>query len=277
MSSANATAGRAELASSSELELLDEANFTVYRESTVRTGGRVIEHDGLTLVIGTHPSSVIVNTILRSGPVSDPKAALEFAHGTYASIGHGVSLMTSRHADGPLAKAAANASWTPVFELIGMILDQPISAGSEPAVAIVSEVDSVGDLAAIRTIEVAGFADNEDERSMIESLFADSRLLNGPNTTTCVATVEIPGNGREAVAAAIVDLAGAGLITWVATLPDHRRRGFGGLVTRAAANRGFELGASAIVLQASPMGLPVYRRLGFRTIGTYTIWAPPAG
>jgi hypothetical protein len=38
--------------------------------------------------------------------------------------------MTSRHADGPLAKAAANASWTPVFELIGMILDQPISAPS---------------------------------------------------------------------------------------------------------------------------------------------------
>lgn len=130
MSSVNATAGRAEAASSSELELLDEANFTVYRESTVRTGGRVIEHDGLTLVIGTHPSSVIVNTILRSGPVSDPKAALEFAYGTYASIGHGVSLMTSRHADGPLAKAAANASWTPVFELIGMILDQPISAPS---------------------------------------------------------------------------------------------------------------------------------------------------
>ncbi|HZL32824.1 MAG TPA: hypothetical protein VFC81_02470 [Verrucomicrobiae bacterium] len=83
----NATAGRAELASSSELELLDEANVPVYRESTVRTGGRVIEHDGLTLVIGTHP-------------------------------------------DGPLAKAAANASWTPVFELIGMILDQPIPAPS---------------------------------------------------------------------------------------------------------------------------------------------------
>jgi hypothetical protein len=90
MSSVNATAGRAELASSSELELLDQANFTVYRESTVRTGGRVIEHDGLTLVIGTHP-------------------------------------------DGPLAKAAASASWTPVFELIGMILDQPISAPSPGA------------------------------------------------------------------------------------------------------------------------------------------------
>jgi hypothetical protein len=83
MSSVNATAGRAEVASSSELELLDEANFTVYRESTVRTGGRVIEHDGLTPVIDTHPSSVIVNTILRSGPVSDPEAALEFAYGTY--------------------------------------------------------------------------------------------------------------------------------------------------------------------------------------------------
>ena len=34
----------------------------------------------------------------------------------------------------------------------------------------------------------------------------------------------------------------------------------------AAINAGFDLGADVIALQASPMGLPVYQKLGFRTI-----------
>lgn len=41
--------------------------------------------------------------------------------------------MIGTHPDGPLAKAPASASWTPVFELIGMILDQPISAQARGA------------------------------------------------------------------------------------------------------------------------------------------------
>jgi hypothetical protein len=52
----------------SELELLDEANFALYRGITLRSGGRVVEHDGLTLVIGLHSSPVVVNSIFRSRP-----------------------------------------------------------------------------------------------------------------------------------------------------------------------------------------------------------------
>ena len=56
------------MTSISELELLDEANFALYRGMTLRSGGRVVEHDGLTLVIGLHSSPVVVNSIFRSRP-----------------------------------------------------------------------------------------------------------------------------------------------------------------------------------------------------------------
>ncbi len=64
-----------------------------------------------------------------------------------------------------------------------------------------------------------------------------------------------------------------GGVYWVGTVPDHGRRGLGDLVTRTVTRRGFELGARFITLQASAMGEPIYRRMGFRERFRYTTWA----
>ena len=93
-------------------------------------------------------------------------------------------------------------------------------------------------------------------------------MLDWPGTAAFLASVDGSEGVQAAVATATVDIAPAALITWVATRPNYRRRGLGGLVTAAAANRGFEMGASAVVLQASPLGLPVYGRLGFRALNS---------
>jgi GNAT superfamily N-acetyltransferase len=55
----------------------------------------------------------------------------------------------------------------------------------------------------------------------------------------------------------------------VAVLPDARRRGYGEALTWAATSYRPDLPAT---LQASSMGLPVYERMGYRTIGTFDIW-----
>jgi GNAT superfamily N-acetyltransferase len=264
-----------------ELEMLDAANYALYRSLAERSGGRVVEHDGLTLVIGRHPSAVIVNTIFRTGRVSDPAAALAFALSQYASIGHGVSLLTTSHADAAIAQAAQDAGWTQLFDLIGMVLDGPIAPGSEPADSVVFDMDPTLDLATFRRIELSGFADSQDEAEMIEDLFADSTILVPADTATYLAGQAGAPRSAAAAAAMVVNLpVGSdqiGVIAWVATEPDRRRHGYGGLATQAASNRSFEMGAKAVVLQASPMGLPVYRRLGYRELSAYTIWAPPEG
>jgi ribosomal protein S18 acetylase RimI-like enzyme len=61
----------------------------------------------------------------------------------------------------------------------------------------------------------------------------------------------------------------------VATLPEHRRRGYGAALTARAARDGFAHGAGLAYLHASPLGSTVYGRLGFRHVEDYVVQARP--
>jgi predicted GNAT family acetyltransferase len=61
----------------------------------------------------------------------------------------------------------------------------------------------------------------------------------------------------------------------VATPPEHRGRGYGAALTAEAARQGFAAGAELAWLQASAMGVPVYRRLGFREVEDYLLLTRP--
>ena len=69
-------------------------------------------------------------------------------------------------------------------------------------------------------------------------------------------------------------------VYWVGTAPGARGRGLAELCTRAAGNAGFDLGARVAALQASVMGEPVYRRMGYVEVTRYPSFvrmdAPPA-
>jgi hypothetical protein len=52
-------------------------------------------------------------------------------------------------------------------------------------------------------------------------------------------------------------------VYWVGSLEAARGRGIAEAVTRHVTNLGFDLGAADVQLQASPMGEPIYRRMGY--------------
>jgi GNAT superfamily N-acetyltransferase len=65
-------------------------------------------------------------------------------------------------------------------------------------------------------------------------------------------------------------------IYWVGSLERYRRRGFGAAVTAHAVNAGLAAGCRSATLQASKLGEPVYRGLGFTTVRQYLRFDFPA-
>lgn len=58
----------------------------------------------------------------------------------------------------------------------------------------------------------------------------------------------------------------------VATLPAHRRHGYGAAITRRAVRDGLDRGARWAWLQSSPDGYRIYEKLGFRTLESWECW-----
>jgi GNAT superfamily N-acetyltransferase len=75
--------------------------------------------------------------------------------------------------------------------------------------------------------------------------------------------------GTPVATASVTVAHGVGLVEFVATMPGARGRGFGAMVTQAAALADPTVPA---VLIASDPGRPVYERLGFVAVNRWTLW-----
>ena len=82
--------------------------------------------------------------------------------------------------------------------------------------------------------------------------------------------------GELAGTAALYDRHGVAGIYIVTTPPAQRRRGIGTAMTAAALLAGRDRGLRTGILQATPDGEPVYRRMGFTTVGEYRLMQLPA-
>lgn len=101
-----------------------------------------------------------------------------------------------------------------------------------------------------------------------EYLSLPQRVLDAPHVVVVVA---YDGDDPVAGAMTILSHAIAG-IYWVGTVERARRSGLGGAVTAAVTNTAFSRGARLVTLQASVMGEPVYRSMGYRPLYLYQDW-----
>ena len=128
-----------------------------------------------------------------------------------------------------------------------LALDHPLDAGVVPPGVTLDEVtDDPGRLDYL-AVTVDAYADSFLPRDAAEAQLASLEAVRGPDVRAVVARRE----GRPVATAMVVASGVVAGIQLVGTIPAARGRGLGELCTRWAVGAGFELGAGAIVLEAS--------------------------
>jgi hypothetical protein len=199
---------------------------------------------------------------------TDAVSILRETERLYRVGGHPFSVWTRDHADAALEDDLRRHGFFEVHLEPGMILaaaafrPRPL-----PQDLTVHAVHDDARRAALSRVVAAAFAVYGTPEPSTEEHFARLESVTGPDIQAFLAC-----SGERPVAAAILYMAhGVAGVGWVGTLPSDFGHGFGGAVTSAVAEEGFRRGARFVSLQASPMGAPMYTRMGF-TVATHYRW-----
>lgn len=260
-----------------ELIELSDLNFIeATRELARRAGGAVHDEDGLMLFAGNHPLPVLVNGVFRTGPQPcDAATVLGRADAFFGARGRGYSVLCRAHADGDLAAAATEAGLLQFGDSPAMVLEQRLPDAAPPPGVTLRRVATDADARAFGDVMGNAYATYGMPVECGAALVGTLDVLHAPHVVTFLAEVE----GTAAAGAMVILTHGVAGIYWVGTRPEGRGKGLAELCTRAAGNAGFDLGARIAGLQASVMGEPVYRRMGYVEVTRYPNFVrmePPA-
>lgn len=222
------------------------------------------ERDGIVVTaMGRGGDEFNMGTV--TGPMRAPDESLTWACETLERSGRPWMLQVPEalHDDG--LQATLRTSDLELAQVLpGMIREVPAEVPSLPTGLRIEQVEDQALLDAHSLTTAANFGAPDPRASLgmfPASLMDDPRvvMLNGylDDRPEPVATaVSVMNDG----------LAGVYSIT---AHPDVRRRGIGAAMTWAAIQAGARKGADLAVLQATPLGRPVYEGMGFRAVREY--------
>lgn len=261
-----------------ELIELSDLNFAeANRELARRAGGAVHDEDGMLLFAGNHPLPVLVNGAFRTGGAEacDAASALAAADAFFGARGRGYSVLCRAHADVDLAGTAQAAGLQPFGNPPAMVLERRLPDSAPPPGVVLRRVETADDARAFGEVMGAAYATYGMPAECGPALAGTLDVLHAPHVAAFVAELD----GTVAAGAMVIVTHGVAGVYWVGTRPEGRGKGLAELCTRAAGNAGFDLGARVAGLQASVMGEPIYRRMGYVEVTRYPSFvrmAPPS-
>jgi GNAT superfamily N-acetyltransferase len=224
----------------------------------------VYETDGILVALTGLPDPTLSVALVERDP-EDPAAALARAASLFDRHGRRLALDLERGRHPAVELAARRLGLEPVASRPAMTLalDRFRLPPAPPEVSVARVADPAGLRAVVQVHERAfGWP-----RPVAEGFFPPA-VLSVPGMRLYVAAIDgVP------VSCAVAHLdEGAVGIFGVGTLPWARRRGLATAVTAAAlAEARGE--ADLAWLQSTPEGRGLYRRMGFRPVGEWVVWA----
>jgi ribosomal protein S18 acetylase RimI-like enzyme len=253
------------MAHSDLIELCDLNYAEALRELVRRGGGEVHDRDGVLCYASPRPFPALQDGVMRTHGNVAAGEVLAMARDFFGRRERGFSVLIRAHKDEDLRAAAAAAGMHQLGDAPGMVLDQRLADADPPAGVILRRVETGGDLTAFGELMGLAYESLGMPREIAPQQFRRLETVFAPHIVTFLAYLD----DEPAAGAMTIVTHGVAGIYWVGTHPEARGRGLAELCTRAAGNAGFDLGARIAALQASPMGEPVYRRMGYFEVTRY--------
>ncbi len=252
--------------------LLGQLNLMeLSRESTRWGRGGALEESGGILLFATGSwLPVVCNGAFRSDDTASASELIERADAFFGARRRGYTVMVRDLPVDEDLRGACEVAGLTVFSEPSpeMICRAAVPDHRPPGIDIrrVTTEAGVADFAAVTGAAYSTYGMPVDTAAHLLSL--PQRVLAAPHLIAVVAY-----RAEEPLAAAMTLLShGIAGIYWVGTVDRARRSGLGRAVTAAVTNAAFAGGASAVTLQASVMGEPVYRSMGYETLYHYEDW-----
>jgi ribosomal protein S18 acetylase RimI-like enzyme len=227
-------------------------------------GGWVEEASGLRCIATGSPSPSF-NLALSGEGLRDPQVALDAVHDRFDGAGLPWLLKLQPELDHEVVAHARRRGVDLDEEPVYAMPLRPRAAAApfppaSPLSISVAGTDTIDDA-------IHCFADAFDAGPDAVGRLFGPNLLTIPTFTVFVGYL----SGEPVATSMLATTRSVGLagVYSVATRPAHRGRGFGTAVTAAALAAAAEQGFDTAVLEPSPSGAPMYRRMGFEPLTTY--------
>ena len=221
--------------------------------------------------MGYTPRGTLFHNLVMLRDAVEIDALFAAARRFYLDRGAPFSIWTRAHADAELEAALRERGFQLFTAMPGMaLLGDPGTRCEPPGLKIRPTVDDAGRRDYL-TVTAAAYATYGAPPEYAEDAFVSLESVCAPHIQGFVGYVA----GAPVAAAAVYVTHGVAGIGWVGTLPQQRGHGYAEAVTWAAVREGFRRGAAFANLQASPMGRPVYERMGFITPTEYRVLFGP--
>lgn len=252
------------------LRAMDLNCWELYREVTRGSrGGEVLDTPDYALLHSPR-GTPFHNAMLVRAPLD--LATVQAATGDFhLRRGATPTVWLRAHADQPLEAALRAAGWATFTTMPGMaLLGDPGTRCAPDGLRVRAVRDDAG-RDAFRQVSAEAYAVYGAPPEYADDAFARLESLCAPHVQGFVGWHD----GLPVAAAALYLSHGVAGIGWVGCVPAARGQRFAEAVTWAAIREGFRRGAGFANLQASPMGRPVYERMGFATPTEYRVLIGP--
>lgn len=228
----------------------------------------IVERDGVLLFAGASDFMAFCNGVRRVDDAIPGTDVIAAAQQFFTERGRGFSAWTrTLPVDDDLRDAADAAGLMLFGDSPQMICRSRIEVRDLPVGVTLAAVDGRDDVAHFARINGEAYTVYGAPAESSASHFTGPRALAAPNVHAVLARLD-----GEPVGATLLHVShGIAGVYWVAVLEEARGRGIAAALMQHVTNLGFDLGAANVQLQASTMGEPIYRRLGYEDLYRYRL------